>query len=527
MDGLVTGQVTQAQADQRRGRAGRTAPGWCLRGWPESERLVAAPRPQLQAAELSGLALQLAAWGVRGRTGIRWLDEPPEGAWQAAIELLRRLGLLDGDGQPTGRGRRCLGFGLHPRLAALLATGLEDDAADRPGGQTPAPASGPAAQTAAFLAALLGEGHLDSAGDFLGAAAASLAALQSGRGGPDSQFQLEREYRRICAQAGLPRSPRLVNLDLAGRLCARAYPDRIARRLDGSRFQLAGGRQADCQGSLAQADWLVALDVDQGDSVSRIYAAVALSEAEALEVLHATAETKTEASWRGWRLAVVERRLAGQLVLSERRLNPPLPSAVREAAVLERLRAEGWTCLPADEAAGGLLERLRYLERVSPASLPELPAPDEASLLASAADWLLPFLAPEGELLDGPRLRQALQYRYAAWLAQLERCCPEYFLTAAGSRKRIAYPLEADASVALRLQELFGVAAGPQVAGRPLVFQLLSPANRPLQVTADLPSFWRSVYQEIRKPLQARYPKHYWPDNPLEAEPTRGTKPRR
>ncbi|OHD18474.1 MAG: ATP-dependent helicase HrpB [Spirochaetes bacterium GWD1_61_31] len=523
MDGLVTSSVSQAQADQRRGRAGRTAPGWCLRCWSEGSFLVAAPRPQLQTAELSGLVLQLAAWGVRDRLDIRWLDEPPSGAWQAALELLRRLGLLDLEGQPTARGRRCLGFGLHPRLAALLAAGLE--AAPNDGHSAPA-------QTAAFLAALLGEGPGSPDGDFLTSAGASLAALrgdQSKAGRPLDQEdtrRLEREYRRICAQAGLPRVQERVDLELAGRLCACAYPDRIARRLDGGRFQLTGGRQADCNGGAALADWLVALDVDQGETVGRIYAALPLLEADAREILAATAETRAEASWRGWRLTITERRLAGQLVLGERRLNPPLPTAVREAAALERLRREGWASLPESEAAASLLERLRYLVRLSPASLAELPPPDEASLLNSAADWLLPFLAPDGELLDGPRLVQALQYRYGSWLDKLERTCPEYFLTATGSRKPIIYPAEADASVALRLQELFGVAAGPQIAGRPLVFQLLSPANRPLQVTSDLPSFWRSVYQEIRNPLKARYPKHYWPENPLQAEPTRGIKPR-
>lgn len=541
MDRLVTRPVSQAQADQRSGRAGRLGPGIAVRCWSAGERLSLAAVPQLLTSELSGLVLFLAAWGVRERTAVAWLDAPPPAAWQAAVDLLQALDLLAADGAINERGRRVLEYGVHPRLGAMLEAGI---------------ASGRPRETA-LLAALLGEGQVPD-GQSLEEVVVAFGRVLAEDGGAARTDRLLsantaavlREYRRLARLPALSAHNRYraktdgFRLDSLGSLVAAGWPDRLARRLpegeSGARsagshgcngmFTFINGRKAACKGSLAQAEWLVATDVDAGETSSRIYTGFALSEAEALPLLEAKAKIVEQVTWRGWQAQLWQRRLAGTFVLSERQARPDRQTV--EPVLLEKIRMEGWSGLPLGDASRRLLDRLAYAVRVLPerqkAVWEELPDPDPQALLASAAGWLLPFAVyVSGPLLDETALYNALQALYRPWLQPLDAVCPEYFITPAGSRRLINYPADADAFLEIKIQELFGTAASPLVAGRPLVLRLLSPAGRPLQITSDLASFWRTAYRELRNPLKSRYPKHYWPDDPLQAEPTRGLKPRR
>jgi ATP-dependent helicase HrpB len=509
MSRLVTERVTRAEAEQRRGRAGRTAPGTCYRLWARAEEgaLAAFPPPEIAAADLAPLALELALWG--GGAGLAFLTPPPAPALAEARALLQALGALDGQGRITDHGRALAALPLHPRLGHMaLSAGPE----------------------AAPLAALLAD--RDPVRGAPPDLALRLAALRDPR-----RFEADHPYtlhhptlQRIRDEARrLARAIPAVATRLSpAEMAALAYPDRIGlrRKGDAPRWLLSGGKGATMDPGLplSQARLIVATDLDGDAREARIRQAIAIDD-PALRALFGPRITRRDlCAWgaREGRVTARRQELLGALVLSDQPWPDPPPDAVARAA-LDGLRQIG---LPWTDAARRLRARIE-LARAGGADLPDC---TDAALLARAEDWLLPHLGKrrtEADLraldLTGP-LRDAL-----GWDRQqtLDRLCPPAFTTPLGRAVPIDYEGEAPA-IELRLQELFGTTAHPTVgpARTALRITLLSPGGKPVQVTTDLPGFWASSYADVRRDMRGRYPRHPWPEDPTQAEPTLRAKPR-
>jgi len=521
---LVTERESADRAEQRRGRAGRLGPGICLRAWPAAESLPERTRPEIYRSELSSLVLEAAVWGARGRLGLAWLDAPPEAAWNAAAELLASLGALDGSGAPTELGRRMSRLGTEPRLAALVLAG----------------AAAGSGSLACELAALLSD--RDPTGD------RDLAArLEDLRRAPRSEpraVRVREESTRLAQAAGLgggrsgTRAPTSRGAEgpaaegaALGPLFAAAFPDRVAKRVEyrGSEalFRLPSGRALAASGSLAQSPWIVAAEADAGESTARVHSGIALGETDALAALAPQLREIEELEWEGLSYRARRLRLAGAISLSETAAGE-LPRGTVAAALARRVAAEGLGILPWGEgpqSPAAFLARLRFwASRAGGAA-----AFEEAALAAGAAEWLGPFVEPRSScVLTEAALRSALEAMLGrADRARLDREAPARLRLPSGSERPIDYS-GARPSVSARVQEFFGLSEHPAAAGMPLVLELLSPAGRPVQVTADLPGFWRGSWAEARKELRGRYPKHEWPERPWEAAPSRsGTKRRR
>ncbi len=511
---LETVRVSRAAADQRRGRAGRTAPGVCYRLWDEAETRGLAPygRPEIADSDLSGVALSLALWGARGPADLRFLDPPPAGAFAEARRLLAELGALDAAGAPTAHGRALAAVGLAPRLAHMVVEGARRGAGLR----------------AARLAALLSERGLGGEGADV---SERLARLHDERGprAADARALADRWARAAALTAG-PSAKGEPPSD--GLLLAFAYPERIARARGGSgEYRLANGRGAglDAADRLARERWLAVGELAGGPVRDRIVAAAALDEAELRSAFadRITTADEVETDDQG---RVQARRVSrlGRLVVEERRLERPDPALLARAHAA-RLRAEGLSVLPWGEAAAALRARVAFLRALEPdAGWPDLA---DAALLDALDDWLGPRLAdvPRLEALRPAELDAALRARVPYDLQRrLDRDGPERFTTPAGTGAAIDYAAEGGPSVQVRVQELYGLATHPAVAGGrvPLTLVLLSPARRPVQVTRDLPGFWRGSWREVRVELRGRYPRHPWPEDPLLAVPTTRAKPR-
>jgi len=506
MSRLVTERVSRAEADQRRGRAGRVAPGVCFRMWSRGEEgaLPAFAPPEIEVADLAALALELAVWGAGEGAGLAFLTPPPAGALAEARALLAGLGALDGVGRITAHGRAMAALPLHPRLAHMLLV---------------------AGRKAAPLAALLSER------DPLRGAPADLTLrleAMSGRrwGDAATLARIRAEATRLARLA----PAREGGLTAAG-MASLAYPDRIGLRRPGEapRFLLAGGRGARLaeDDPLATAPLIVATDLDGAGREPRIRQAAALAEAELRDLHGARIVIRRVCGWDG-RAGRVRARIETRLdaLLLAEAPWPDAPPQALAGAALEGVRSLGLTACGMTPAARRLQARVDLL-RAQGAELPDL---SDAGLLARAEDWLLPHLADVRSAADlaaldllGP-LRDAL-----GWEATqlLDRLAPAEFTTPLGRRVPIDYAGGVPA-IAVRLQEMFGVATHPVVgpARVPLRITLLSPAGRPVQVTTDLPGFWTSSYADVRKDMRGRYPKHPWPENPLEAAPTLRTRPR-
>jgi ATP-dependent helicase HrpB len=539
MGRLETVRISRASAEQRRGRAGRLAPGVCYRAWSEGAHESLAPftPPEIVEADLAPLALELAEWGVREAQSLAWLDPPPAAMLAQARELLVRLGALGGDGRITTHGRDMARLPLHPRLAHMLLKA-------RDLGAVP---------LAARLAALLSERDL----------------LRGGAGARDADVRTRLELfedrhgthaagRAAVDRGGLERVRRITtNLErqLPGRplkgasgrgstapgaLLAFAYPDRIGRRRAGAdgRFTLANGRGAAFAAaqSLARSEFIVAVDVDDTERDARILLAAPLERA-ALKAQFAERIRQVDAvAWSSREQAVIARRTLAldALVLDEQPLADPEPQAVLEA-LLAGVRELGIAALPWDRESRELKARVAFVRAAAAAGAPGAsawPELTEAALSATLDTWLAPWLA--GVTRREQLARVPLERALAAQLSfeqqrALEREAPTHLTVPSGSRIRIDYGGEDAPAVEVRLQEVFGLEATPRLGPNrvPVTFRLLSPAQRPVQVTRDLASFWRGAYAEVRRQLRGRYPRHYWPEDPLTAEPTRGVRRRR
>ena len=504
MTALETLRVSQAAAGQRRGRAGRLGPGVCYRLWPEAETraLAAHDQPEILAADLAPLVLELAAWGVADASSLPWLDPPPAAAFAQAQDLLKRLEAIDAEGRITAMGKAMVKLPLHPRLAHMVIRGQSTMACD--------------------LAALLSE--RDGLGRQAGADITERLAQVRGAA-RDRIRQSARQIRQIAAIKDGPS-------DLgSGVLVALAFPDRIAQARGGERrYRLSGGGGAQLpeHDGLAVHDWLAVATTDGASGDQKIYLAAPLSRTEIEEHFAEQIETREGVVWDGRAKAVSASRQCrlGALVLEEK----PMPKADPEAMVVAMtagVAAMGLASLPWSEAAKTLRARLGFIRRLFPDDgWPDL---SDDALLATLGEWLSPYLAGISrhahlERLDMHAILSAMVPHDL--LRRMDKLAPLRIEVPSGADVRIDYATEGDPVLRVRLQEMFGLAKTPAIAdGRsPLRIELLSPAGRPLAVTQSLETFWSNGYPSVRSDMRGRYPKHSWPDDPLNATPV---KPRR
>ena len=534
MTRLDTQRISRASATQRAGRAGRLEPGVCYRLWSEDQhaQLAAYGTAEMMQADLAGLALQVARWGVSAQELV-WLDAPPAASYAQALQLLERLGAMNPaspqGGTLTAHGEAMAELPAHPRIAHLLLRGQEWGLADM----------------ACHVAALLGERDiLRGAGADVHSRLALLdgevRAARGGQGGVQRARQLARQYRaqlrgKPARPVADPEHPRWL-----GALLALAYPDRIAqqRKPGGAEYRLANGRAALFSevDALMKQPWLVIADLGsrQGQREERIYLAAEFDPALLDDVLSEQVSVIDQLDWdeREGVLRAERQRKVGELVLSREPLTG-LDETARTQALVNLVRRKGLELLPWTpelrqwQARVGLLRQLD-LEAQGQSDWPDV---SDAALLASLEDWLAPYLTRVSRLSHFASLDvSSIVHNRLPWpLPQrLEEQAPHHIKVPSGSSVRLDYS-EHPPILAVRLQELFGLADTPRIAGGRQVVKLhlLSPARRPVQVTQDLANFWRSTYAEVKKDLKGRYPKHYWPDDPLVAEATTRVKPRK
>lgn len=503
---LATVRVSRSSAEQRRGRAGRTEPGVCYRLWDEEQTrgLVPHQRPEIQEADLTGLALDLARWGARSVEGLALLDPPPAGALAEARKVLTRLGALDAEGGLTDHGRRLTRIPLSPRLAHMVA--VASDADD--------------AMAGARIAAVLSEPGLGGSGVDLHERLVGLERDRSPRA-RDALKLAERWARAAGGGAG-------GSVD-EGLLLAEAFPERIARmRGKAGEMLLASGRGAMVEASdpLARETWLAVAELGGGEARDRVRLAAALDAAAVETDLARLIETEERLAREPSGRAVIKRiRRIGAIVLDEKVIGTP--DASQLSAVLKaEVEAEGIGALNWGEQASALRARLAFLHGLDPA----WPDVSDEGLMAAREAWLWPVLEGAKSLAatnDG-RLADALR-GLIPWDLQrrLDELAPPRLTTTLGSAG-IDYGAEGGPRVEIRVQELFGVTTHPTVGGGrvPLTLALLSPARRPVQVTQDLPGFWAGSWGAVRSEMRGRYPRHPWPENPADAQATNRAKPR-
>ena len=508
---LETVRVSRAAADQRRGRAGRVEPGVCYRLWdePQTASLEAYTRPEILSADLSSFMLDLAQWGVSDPGKLAFLDPPPRAALAEAKTLLAELGAIDSDGRITEEGRKLRALPLPPRLARMV---------------------------------------VDAAAEGAGELAAGIAAVvtERGLGGDDvdlrhrlDNFRRDRSKRADDARAMVRRWAETAGGKAAasehspGSLLALAYPDRIAknRGAGGGSFLLANGRggNVDPASPLAREPYLAVAELTGAAAASRIVlaAAITLGEIEAqfagqIEEDEAITFEAASASLRSRRI-----RKLRALMLSERTL-PVAPGAAAAKLLAEGAAGLEMAKLPWSKAQLQFRDRVNFLRRAEGDEWPDL---SDRALARTATDWLAPFLDGKTALSQvvADDLAAALDVLVPWNLRQrLNAEAPTHFMAPSGSNVPIDYEGEEGPKLAIRVQELFGLAVHPVIARGhvPLLIELLSPAHRPVQVTRDLPGFWRGSYKDVRSDLRGRYPKHPWPDDPLTAPATRRAKPR-
>jgi ATP-dependent helicase HrpB len=509
---LETVRVARAAADQRRGRAGRTEPGVCYRLWEEAETRALIPfaRPEILESDLSGVALDLAQWGVKSAQGLALLDPPPAGAFAEARALLTRLGALDAGGDLTAHGRRLARLPLAPRLAQMVLRGADQGMGRR----------------AALIAACLSERGLGGTSVDLSTRLERLAVDRGPRA---------RDARALAGRwaraAGGREDEEAATADQDGLLLAEAFPERIAKARGATgEFRLASGRGAylDPADALAREPWLAVGDLGGAAARDRILLAAPLDEA-ALRQAFADRLVLEDRIDRDPSGRVRARRLSrlGDLVVEERLIERP-DGALLRRALLDQVEAEGLGALNWGEAALTFRARVAFMASLEPDAWPDL---GDEILRTTAAEWLAPLLEGRNALAQIPAgdLDQAVR-DLVPWDLQrrLEAQAPERFTVPTGSTIAIDYLAEGGPRLEVRVQELFGLDRHPAIAGgrAPLTLALLSPARRPVQVTKDLPGFWAGSWKAVRADMRGRYPRHPRPEDPQQAPPTTRAKPR-
>ncbi|MCR5875479.1 ATP-dependent helicase HrpB [Phenylobacterium sp. J426] len=506
---LATVRVSRAAADQRRGRAGRTEPGVCYRLWDEAETraLPAYADPEILDADLSGLALDLARWGVKDPADVAFLDPPPAAAFGEARALLRRLEALGDDGVLTPHGRALADFPLAPRLAHMVLKAADTGQAGR----------------AARIAALITERNLGGRDADLRHRLEGLERDRSPRA-RDAKALADR-WAGLAPKGG--RKAQGTEPLSDGLLLAFAYPERVAKARGGQgEFQLVSGRGAFVEptDALARERWLAVAELGGGDRRDRILLAAPLEEAElAAFADQFEVEERLDESGGG-RLRAKRLTRLGRLTIREEIDENPDPALIARA-LADRVRRDGVKILPWGEAAASLRQRAAFLRARDPA-WPDL---SDAALLARLDEWLAPVLtglrglnALKPDVLDGA-LRTLVPWDQQR---RLDAEAPARWTAPTGNSFAIDYAAEAGPRVDVRVQEVFGLAQHPTVGGVPLTLSLLSPAHRPIQTTRDLPGFWKGSWKDVRTEMRGRYPKHVWPEDPAAATPTTRAKPR-
>ncbi|MGW1291407.1 ATP-dependent helicase HrpB [Streptomyces sp. NPDC002533] len=519
LSALTTVRASQAAGRQRAGRAGREAPGAVYRCWDRAEdgRLARFPSPEIKVADLAAFALQAACWGDPDASSLALLDPPPAGAMGAAREVLGAVGAVDADGRVTDRGVRMSRLGLHPRLARALLDGAAEAGARR----------------AAEVVALLSEEPPREYGDDLA------AALRTARRGQDGYAaRWKQEVRRLSGQvdgagsgsgsghSGEGRSDDAV----VGLVAALAFPERVARARGDGAFLMASGTGAELrEGSrLRSAPWLAVAVADRPSHAAsaRVRLAAVLDEDTALAAAGHLRVRGEEVRWVDGEVVARSVDRLGAVELAVRPLKQPDPELVR-GALVEGLRGEGLGLLRWNRDTEQLRSRLAFLHRVLGSPWPDV---SDGALLADPDAWLEPELSRArrrsdlGRIDAGQALRRLLPWATGE-AARLDELAPERIEVPSGSRIRVEYGGDQPV-LAVKLQELFGLAETPRVAGVPVLVHLLSPAGRPAAVTADLASFWREGYRAVRAELRGRYPKHPWPEDPATVPATRYTSAR-
>lgn len=528
MSRLTTITISQASAEQRRGRAGRLEPGLCVRCWSETTQRTLAPRtpPEILDTDLTSLALELAVWGIQDPAELFWLDPPPTGALAQARQLLRSLGALSIEGHVTEHGRKMADLPLHPRLAHMVLQGIRRQLGT----------------LGCDLAAVLSERDL-----LKGSAAQDQTDLRSkmeeyyrqthggtGSGVIQRISQASQGWQKMLGITAQPGNQK-HNIDLIGIPLAQAYPDRIAQRQanESRRYKLANGRLARFRhpDPLEHKEFLVIADLDGTQPVAHIYIATPIDRDDLFKHFSNLIQTNETVEWDEEKESVVankERRL-GELILEKSRLSKPDPELM-VAALFFGVRSRGISSLPWSKDQRNWQSRVQFLHRVMGA---ETAWPDvtDDTLLNTLETWLAPYLTEISSLAQLKKLD--LTWPLHALLSAGQRrnvdtLAPTHLTVPSGSRIALDYESGEIPILAVRLQELFGMTETPFVANgkMPVLIYLLSPARRPVQATQDLKSFWKTGYVEVKKELRGRYPKHFWPDDPLQAPPTRGIKKR-
>ncbi len=496
MSRLETLPLTQDRAEQRRGRAGRVRPGVCWRLWTEREDAVrpSAMKPEILEADLASTVLSAALWGTVRLDGLPWLTPPPESAWGNAVSLLQMLGALDGEGRITETGRRMARFAAHPRLANMM---IMSGAAD--------------------LAAIIEEGAPHGITDVRDVRLTS------------RMKELARRWRRMCADEGsVPIDP--------GEALAYAFPDRIGKNRGNGTFQLSGGRGAflDRTEALSREEFLVCCDLDDRGGDARIRLAAAISR-DAIEEIFADRIRECETcSWdrRQETVKTVRQRTFGKMVLEEHDCQHCASEEAVQSALFDGIRRKGVANLPCwTKGTRRLQARIGFLRKAMSEADPPWPDVSDEGIAVHLEDWFSGFVSGMTRWAHLERLDIAAVMDFALSESghdrrELDRLAPSKMDVPSGSEITIQYEEEGP-FCEVRLQECFGMLATPKVAGGkvPVVMRLLSPAQRPVQVTKDLASFWKEGYPLVRKDMRGRYPKHYWPEDPFTAVATRRVRP--
>jgi ATP-dependent helicase HrpB len=535
MSRLETVRISRSSADQRRGRAGRTAPGTCYRLWSESAHDTLLPQApaEILEADLAPLALELACWGCSDPAALTWIDPPPVAPLAQARDLLARLEAVDPGGRVTTLGRDMAALGLHPRLAHMVLRGRDLGLE----------------QLACWIAALLSERDpLRAGAGFRDPDLTHRVEVLRGRGAPrgmdvDSGAlrrvqrviqQVERQLGRIRPSPA-PVTPQATEGDAVGLLLAFAYPDRIGRAREGGggRYALSGGRGATFTEAtaLARSGFIVVAALDAGEREARIQLAASLDPALLDQHFKAAIHEGASIAWdpKSGTVAARSVRRLGSLVLRDEPLrNAPADALL--AAMLEGIRSLGIDCLPWTRSLEQWRARVALVRGHDVRGSAGWPDVSDAALLGSLESWLAPWLecVTRRDQLARVDLAGAL-HGLLDWNAQrrLDELAPTHLTVPSGSRIAVDYA-GAEPKLSVRLQEVFGLMDSPCVVDGhvPVTLELLSPARRPVQVTRDLASFWSRGYHEVRKELKGRYPKHYWPDDPHTAVATRRVRPR-
>ncbi len=522
MSRLETVRITRDRADQRRGRAGRLGPGVCYRIWSEDDdnRLNPTSPPEILTADLAPVVLQTADWSRAVAESLLWLTPPPLGTWNQSVELLKDLQALDDQGCITTHGRLMMRLGTHPRLAHAMVAAAATGNAE-------------AISTACLLAAALSEGGIGGTQP-----SSNIAHLVSEVEDPRGAIapavrqrikELATSWRRDLD--GIPVAGTTRGSVSIGVLLAWAYPDRIGLRRktadDEGRYLLSGGRGAKLRprDPLAANDWICVAEIDDSSADATIRLAAPITQAEVetnfshlfrtLEVLDWNSRTK--------RVDAVERELFGEVLIRERPIKNPDPESILKY-LCDGIRQTGIACLNWTSTVRNLQARIRTVAAAMPDE--NLPDVSDTTLAETLETWLGPFLYGKKTLeqASSTELHSAFMMLLGSSARRLDTLAPTHLAVPSGSNIRLDYT-ESQPSASVRIQEVFGMMRTPKIAeGRvPIRLKLLSPAQHPVQITADLESFWKNGYLEVRKDLRGRYPKHYWPEDPTQAIATRRT----